>query len=418
VLFFYGDFYMNFTDIRKDFPIFTSKRAKKYIYFDNAATTQKPQCVIDKISNFYAYHSANVFRSIYSQSEEVTGLYEQARAQIANFIGATSCEIIFTSGATDGINFITSTWGATFVKQGDEIIVSQMEHHSNFLPWQKLAETVGAKLKIIPMTENYLLDMNAYKKMLSPKTKIVSVTHISNVLGTTNDVKKITQLAHDVGARVLIDAAQSAPHVKLDVNDLGADFLVFSGHKMLGPTGIGILYIKKELHDFIDPYQFGGGMVAEVCREKSYWKDAPYKFEAGTPPIAQAIGLAEAVNYLNKNIDFNKLRVHEAMLVSRMIEGLETIPGIRIIGSVEQLKKEGHLVSFIVESMHAHDVATLLDVDDIAVAVRAGQQCAQPLHALLGLPATLRASFYCYNTLEEVDSFIGKMKLLFKKIIT
>jgi len=403
---------MNSSIIRNDFPVFEAKTDKKYIFFDNAATTQKPKQVIDRIADFYAYHTANIFRGVYMQAEEVTSLYEQARAQIAQFIGADFCETIFTSGTTDGINFIASTWARQKISAGDEIIVSQMEHHANFLPWQQLAEKVGAQLKIVPITKEGLLDMHAYEQMLSKRTQLVAMTHISNVLGTVNDVKKVTRLAHEAGARVLIDAAQSAPHMKLDVHDIGADFLVFSGHKMLGPTGIGILYMKKELQDFIEPYQFGGGMVAEVCRERSYWKDAPHKFEAGTPPIAQAIGLAEAIRYLNKYVDFEALRKHEAMLVTQTIEGLETVPGVHIVGPVEQLKKEGHLVSFMIENMHAHDIAAFLDADEIAVAVRAGQQCAQPLHALLGVPATVRVSFYCYNTLEEVGYFIDRMKRL------
>jgi len=400
------------SSIRNDFPIFKKKTDKKYIYFDNAATTQKPQQVIDKISDFYAYHTANIFRGVYLQAEETTSLYEQARVCLACFIGAQPCETIFTSGTTEGINFIASTWGRQFIKDGDEILVSQMEHHANFLPWQQLANHVGANIKVVPITDEGLLDMEAYENLLSHKTKLVAITHISNVLGTTNDVKKMTQLAHEVGAHVLVDAAQSAPHIKLDVHDIDADFLAFSGHKMLGPTGIGVLYIKKDLQDKIVPYQFGGGMVAEICREKSFWKEPPHKFEAGTPPIVQAIGLAEAVNYLEKQVSFNELRLHEAALVSRTIDGLSEIPGVRIIGPVKQIKKEGHLVSFLIKDMHAHDVATFLDAGDIAVAVRAGQQCAQPLHDLLGIPATIRVSFYCYNTLEEVDYFIDRMKKL------
>lgn len=402
---------MNITKIRADFPIF-KELTQKYIYFDNAATTQKPQQVIDKISNFYAYHTANIFRSLYVKAEEATSLYEQARAQVAMFIGAHSDEVIFTSGTTEGINFIASTWGAEFISAGDEIVVSQMEHHANFLPWQQLAQKVGAILKIVPITPEGYFDMQRYQDILSSRTKIVAVTHVSNVLGTTNDVEKIIDLAHQIGAKVLVDAAQSAPHKKLDVHEIDADFLVFSSHKMLGPTGIGCLFIKRELQDLVPPYQFGGGMVADVCCERSFWAPAPRKFEAGTPPIAQAIGFSAAINYLKENVPFSDLKQHESQLVVRAIEGLETIKGVHIVGPREQLKREGHLVSFFVDGMHAHDIAAFLDSDEITVAVRAGQHCAQPLHALLGLAATIRISFYCYNTLEEVDCFIDKMKKL------
>ncbi len=400
--------------IRKDFPFLQKKDATTYIYFDNAATTQKPQQVIEAISNFYAYNTSNVFRSMYLKAEQITSFYEQARSNIASFIGADSSETIFTSGTTEGINFVASTYGTQFLKAGDEIIISQMEHHANFLPWQQLSQRTGIILSIIPITVEGLLDMKAYETMLSSKTKLVAIAHSSNVLGTTNDVALITRLAHSVGARVLIDAAQSAPHMPLNLHDIGVDFAVFSGHKMLGPTGIGVLYIKKELHELVNPYQFGGGMVSEVCREHSCWALAPHKFEAGTPPIVQAIGLSSAIDYLREKVNFNFLRQHETALVSRAIEGLQSIPGIRILGPIDQLKERGHLISFVVDKLHAHDVAAFLDAKDISVAVRAGQQCAQPLHALLGLPASIRISFYCYNTLEEVDSFIDKMKLLYQ----
>ena len=413
---------MKFADLRKDFPVFEEKAETKQvppeqvspeqIYFDNAATTQKPDQVIQTLANFYAFHTANIFRSVYLKAEEATSIYEEARSIIAEFIGADARETIFTSGTTDGINLIASTWGELHIGAGDEIIVSQMEHHSNFLPWQQLAKKKRAKLVIIPVTADGLLDMEAYEQALSKKTKLVAVTHISNVLGTTNDVKKITTLAHEVGARVLVDAAQSAPHRKLNVHDMGADFLVFSGHKMLGPTGVGILYIKQSLEAEVPPYQFGGGMVSNVCREESVWTKAPHKFEAGTPPIAQAVGLGAAVEYLVNNVNFDALQKHEASLCGRVIDGLQEIDGIKLLGPCEQLKREGHLVSFVVKNMHAHDVAAFLDGAEISVAVRAGQHCAQPLHAILGIPASVRVSFYLYNTLDEVELFIDKMKKL------
>ncbi len=404
----YRGLQVNIEKIRKDFPFLSTAAS---LYFDNAATTQKPQSVIDAISHFYAFSNSNVLRSFYEEAEKATSLYEGARAHVASFIGAASDETIFTSGTTEGINFVASTWGEGHVAEGDEIIVSQMEHHANFLPWQQLAKRKGALLKIIPITSDYQLDLDVYKKLLSSRTKLVAVVHVSNVLGTKNDVETIIKLAHKVGARVLIDAAQSAPHQKLDVHQMDTDFLVFSAHKMLGPTGIGCLFIKRELQPHIPPYKFGGGMV-EVVEEDLTWMVSPHKFEAGTPPIAQAIGFNVAISYLEEKIPFDILRKHEASLVARAIEGLRAIEGVHLLGPLDQLKQEGHILSFWIEGIHAHDVAAYLNRDNPAVAVRAGQQCTQPLHRALGLPASIRISFYCYNTVEEVEKFVDKIKKL------
>lgn len=404
----------NIEKIRQDFPFLTKAEAKKrnFIYFDNAATTQKPRIVIDRLSYFYSYQVSNIFRGLYLSAEEATSLYEQARQKIASFIGAHFTETIFTSGATASINFVAATWGEQFINEGDEILVTQMEHHANFLPWQQLAQRKKAVLRIVPITSSGELDVDAYQNMLTSRTKMVAATYVSNVLGTTNDVSYLTQLAHNAGAKILIDGAQAVPHFKVNIHDIGADFLAFSGHKILGPTGVGILYIKSDLLELIEPYQFGGGMVTTVCEEKSYWEQPPRKFEAGTPPIAQAIGLAEAINYLECNIDFDDLRQHEASLVKAALDGLQEMPYVKVIGPLAQLREEGHLLSFTVDGMHAHDVAAFLDGHDISVAVRSGQHCAQPLHAVLGIPATIRISFYLYNTLDEVNCFVDKMKKL------
>jgi cysteine desulfurase/selenocysteine lyase len=392
-------------DIKKDFPIFNNKQL---IYFDNAATTQKPAQVINSIVEFYTKHNANIHRGIYSFGEYSTTLFENAREQVANFINADSCEIIFTTGTTGSINFVASAWADKFIKSGDEIIVTSMEHHSNLIPWQEIAKKKGAILKIIPL-KNYELDLQAYEALLTPKTKLVSVTHISNVLGTLNDIEYITKKADMFGAKVLIDAAQSIAHLKIDVKKINCDFLAFSGHKLLGPTGIGVLFIKKNLHELIEPVEFGGGMVFEA--DKSSWLQSPHKFEAGTPPIAQAIGLASAIDYINTHIKFDQLRAYEANLCSRLIDGLLKWDRIKIIGPVEQLKKYGHIVSFTISGFHPHDIAAYLD--SFGICVRAGHHCAQPLHQALGIEASIRVSFYGYNTIKEVDFFLEKIgKLL------
>lgn len=397
----------NFRDF---FPIYKARKAE--IFLDSAATTHKPQCVIDRISNFYAHENAPVLRSMYTSGELATAAYEQARETIAQYIGAQACEVVFNAGATAGINAIAASWGPTVVKAGDNIIVSQMEHHANFLPWQRLAREQRALLHIVPITADGQFDLHKYEEFLSPQTKIVAITHASNVLGTTNNVAEIAQKAHAVGASVLVDAAQSIPHQRIDVRALGADFLVFSGHKMLGPTGIGVLYINKRFHEQLKPYQLGGGMAQQVCDQTAQWVPAPHKFEAGTPPIAQALGLATAFDFLAHTIGFDKLREHERLLMRVLIDGLQELSRVHILGPIEQLKQQGHLVSFIVDGIHAHDVAAFFDAQDVSIAVRAGQQCAQPLHVVLNIPASVRISLHCYNTLEEIVYVLHKLKEL------
>jgi len=403
-----------FSKLRSDFPILQPDEKKSLIYFDNAATTQKPQQVIDAISTFYAKDNANVARGIYKLGEVATDLYEQARAKVANFIGAWPEEVIFSSGTTRAINDIASSWGLQNIKSGDEILISELEHHSNLVPWQQLAKKTGAILKFIPVDKHGNLELNKLKELLTTKTKLVAVSHVSNALGTSNDIKKIIKEARKVGAKVLVDASQSIPHKKINVHDLDVDFLVFSAHKMLGPTGIGILYIKKDLHEQVPPFAFGGGMIFEVDFDKATFFVAPKKFEAGTPPIAQAIGFAGAIDYLQEHVDFDLLKDHESQLATQLIEGLQKIPKVKILGPIEQLKKEGSIVSFVIDGIHPHDIAEYLNQHGIAV--RAGHHCAQPLAKKMGIDASVRVSFYFYNTKKEVEQFLQAIKKLVKSL--
>ena len=398
-------------NLRKDFPILSKKvNGNQLVYLDNAATSQKPQAVIDSLTNFYTHHNNNIHRAVYAFGEETTTLYEQARANVAAFINAKPEEIIFTSGTTESINLVASTWAHEHIKKGDEIIITQMEHHSNMIPWQQCAQQQGSALKYIPVKSDGTLDYEELPKLLSTKTKLVAVMHVSNALGTRNDIESIITSAHSVGALVLIDAAQSAPHEQIDVKKLNCDFLVFSGHKMLGPTGIGVLYIKKDLHDQMPPYQFGGGMIYEADFFKASWQKSPHKFEAGTPPIAQAIGFAAALDYIKKNIPFDQLQKVEAALCAQLIDGLSQFNKVTILGPIEQLKKSGHLVSFTIKDMHPHDIAAYLSKKGICV--RAGNHCAQPLAKLMNISGSVRASFYVYNTAQEVEQLIQAIEQL------
>jgi len=397
--------------LRKDFPIFKQKiNGHPLIYFDNAATSQKPQTVIDALSRFYLEQNNNIHRSVYAFGEQATTLYEDARASVADFINAQTDEVVFTKGTTEGINFIASTWATQHLKKGDEILLTEMEHHSNLVPWQQLAHTHGVQLKFIPVLPDGTLDLKKLPQLITKKTKLVAVVHVSNALGTRNDIETIIQAAQAAGARVLIDAAQSAPHQKIDVKKIKCDFLVFSGHKMLGPTGIGVLFIKKELHDQVNPYQFGGGMIYEADFHHATFLDAPHKFEAGTPPIAQAIGLGAAIDYFNKHISFDELQKHEAALCAQLINGLVPYKKITILGPIEQLKKSGHLMSFAIDGIHAHDVAAHLS--NYGICVRAGHHCAQPLAKKLDVTASVRVSFYLYNSEQEVEKLLEAITLL------
>lgn len=390
----------NLEKLRLDFPILSQKvHDHALIYFDSAATAQVPQQVIDAMSDYYTHYKSNVDRGLYSFAEKTTLHYEQARTKIAEFIGAQPSEIVFTSGATDGINTVARVWAAHHLQAGDEIIISQVEHHSNFLPWQQLAEEKSLILTIIPIDADGLCDMSIYYAALSQRTKLVAMVHTSNILGTTNDIESIVAAAHQVGAKVLVDASQSIAHQKIDVEKMGCDFLVFSGHKLYGPTGVGSLFIRKALQPECYPYKFGGSMVYSAGYDESYWKNAPYCFEAGTPPIAQAIGLGAAVAYLQENIDFTQVTQHEDELVVVLVNGLQNL-GFHIISSMTS----GHIVTFYDSEIHGHDIAMFLD--SYGIAVRAGNHCVQPYHEKLGLESTVRVSFAFYNTIAEVEKFL------------
>ncbi len=396
-------------EIRKKFPIFKNK----LIYLDSAATTQRPDCVIDAITNFYTNYNATVHRGVYELSELATQNYENTREKVAKFINAKkSSEIIFTSGTTESINFIcdASIWGNNFINSGDEILITQLEHHANLLPWQRLAKRIGAKLRFIKIDkENFVLDTDE-PDLINSKTKLVSIIHSSNVLGKVwldGQLKDLINKAHAVGARVLLDSAQFIPHERIDVQDLDVDFVAFSAHKMLGPTGLGVLYIKEELHDSIEPYKVGGSMVFDASFDSAKWDKAPNKYEAGTPPIAQVIGFGAAIDFLN-NVSFDKLKKHESNLCKKLVEMFESINSVKILGNKELLKSSGHLVTFTVKDIHAHDIAGYLGANNIAV--RAGHHCVQPFVKLMGMEASVRASIYVYNNCEDIDLFIEKLK--------
>lgn len=400
--------------LKKDFPIFAyyATQQQPLIYLDNAATTQKPQQVLDATQNYYTRYNANVYRGVHGLSERATSLYEEARDKVQGFINAAHREeVVFTSGTTDGVNYIANAWGRHNIKAGDEILVTQSEHHANLLPWLELAKKSGASLKYIPLsTTDYLLAADA-ADYVTPATKIVALTHCSNLLGDVwrpGQIEAVIQRARDFGAKTFIDAAQSAPHRTIDVQKLNVDFLVFSGHKMCGPTGVGVMYIKKELHNDVEPYQLGGAMVFSATYEEAVWQVAPQKFEAGTPPIAQVIGLGAAVDYLKASFTFDQLCEYEAMLCRYLLERLDAIEGIGIVGNRELLEKQGHLVTFNVAGVHAHDLAAYLNLRNVAV--RAGHHCAQPLSNLLGLDSTVRISFYFYNTTDDIDLLMVELK--------
>lgn len=392
--------------IRKDFPLLAlSPKGKPLIYLDNAATSQKPKSVIERVSHYYEQENANIHRGVYRLSERATVAYEKARQATQQFVNAAFAhEIIFVRGATEGINLVAHCFGKKFLKAGDEIVVSALEHHSNIVPWQMLCEEKGCTLKVIPMNDAGELVMEAFDNLLSKKTKLVAVNHVSNALGTINPVKAIIEKAHSVGAKVLIDGAQAMPHLRVDVRDLNCDFYVFSGHKVFAPTGIGALYGKEELLNAMPPYQGGGDMIANVTFEKTTYNKLPHKFEAGTPHIAGVLGLHAALDYLN-TIDFASAIVHEHRLVEYATKQLKEVAGIRLIGTA---REKAGVVSFLVGDVHPHDVGTILDQDNICI--RAGHHCAQPIMDRLKIPATARASFAFYNTMEEVDALVIGIK--------
>ena len=398
--------------IRNDFPILGREvYGKPLVYLDNAATTQKPQCVIDAITEAYCNENANVHRGIHFLSQQATDLMEAARDKVRGFIGAGStAEIIFTRGTTESINLLASSFAQAFLHEGDEVVISAMEHHSNIVPWQIQAGKYGFKIRIIPVTDLGELDMDAFKALLGPKTKLVSITHVSNVLGTVNPVSEIISLAHSHGIPVAVDGAQSVPHIKVNVQQLGADFYAFSGHKIYGPTGIGVLYGRKELLEKMPPYQGGGEMIKRVTFEKTTYNELPYKFEAGTPDYVGSIALASALDYV-QTIGLDAIAAYESELCDYAIARLNEIPGMRIIGNAPE---RSAVVSFLVGNIHPSDMGTLLD--RLGIAVRTGHHCAEPLMDRMGIPGTVRASFSFYNTKAEIDALaagIERVRLMF-----
>ncbi|MGA7837140.1 MAG: cysteine desulfurase [Ignavibacteriaceae bacterium] len=392
--------------IRKDFPILSEKvHGKNLCYLDNAATTHKPKTVIDALSKYYETINSNVHRGVHTLSELATNAYEGSRETVKNFINASSeKEIIFTRGTTESINLVAQTFGRQNLNEGDEVLITGMEHHSNIVPWQMICEEKKAILKVVPINEDGELLFDEFEKLINEKTKIVSVVYISNSLGTINPVKKIIEKAHSLGVPVLLDGAQAVQHLKVDVQELDCDFFAFSGHKIYGPTGIGILYGKKELLEAMPPYQGGGDMISKVTFEKTTYNELPYKFEAGTPNIADAIGLGKAIDYI-KNIGIDKIAGYEKELLDYATEKLSEIKGLRIIGSA---KEKCSVISFVFEDVHPHDIGTFLDFD--GVAVRTGHHCTQPVMDRFNIPATTRASFAMYNTKEEVDLLANSLK--------
>ena len=385
--------------IRKDFPALHQQvNGKPLVYLDNGATSQKPLAVIDAVSNFYRSDNSNVHRGLHALSQRATSAYEEARAKVQRFLNVGDTrEIIFLRGATEGINLVAQSYGRRHVGQGDEVVVSTMEHHSNIVPWQILCEEQGAKLRVAPIDDNGDLILDELDKLLGPRTRILSLVHVSNTLGTIVPMKQIVEMAHARGVKVLVDGAQAAPHLQVDVRDLGCDFYVISGHKMFGPTGTGALFARRELLEDMPPYQSGGDMIRSVTFEHTEYNDLPFRFEAGTPNIAGAIGLGVAIDYLN-SVGLEAIEAYEQRLLAHATEVLQAIPAVRIVGSSEH---KASVVSFVVEGVHAHDVGTILDQEGIAI--RAGHHCTQPLMDRFGVPATARASLAFYNTREEID---------------
>lgn len=394
---------LNVTKIREDFPILSRKiNGHKLAFLDSAASSQKPRQVIEAVTDYYYNHHANVHRGAHTLAAEATSLYEEAREEVAAFVGAASDELIFTRNATEAINLVARTWAHENLRPGDEIIVSVAEHHANFLPWLQLAEENGVRLRVAGLKANERLDLGELKGLLNDRTRLIATYHMSNVLGDVNPLPEIAALARSVGAKLLVDGAQAAPHLSVDVRALGADFYAFSGHKMLGPTGIGALYGRRELLEAMPPFLRGGEMIQRVSLEGATFAEPPKRFEAGTPSIAQAVGLAAAVKYLSA-LGMPAVEAHATALTRRALRGLTNLPGTTLYGPKEGPR--GAVIAFNIEGVHPHDLVTLLDAKGIAV--RAGNHCAQPLGRALGVNATARASFYLYNTEEEVDRLIA-----------
>nr|WP_229819229.1 cysteine desulfurase [Kordiimonas sediminis] len=388
--------------IRADFPILQETvHGKPLVFLDSAASAQKPECVIKAEVDLYHHYYANIHRGVYKFSQDATEAYENTRETVRAFIGARSTrECLFVRGATEGINLVAQAWGRAFLKEGDEIILSEMEHHSNIVPWQMVAEEKGATIKAIPVLDDGSLDMEAYKSLLSDRTKMVAVAHVSNSIGTINPVKDIIKMAHDVGALTLIDGCQAAPHFQIDVRDLDADFYAFSAHKAYGPTGIGVIYGKEDLLDKMPPWQGGGDMISTVSIEKTTYNDLPHKFEAGTPNIAGGIAMGAAISYIN-SVGFDAIEAHEKAITDYAMAVLGRVNSLRLIGTA---KDRCSVISFVMDHAHPHDIGTILDRQGIAV--RAGHHCAQPMMDRFDIPGTVRASFGIYNSTDDVDRLV------------
>ncbi|MEN9952623.1 MAG: hypothetical protein RLZZ520_891 [Bacteroidota bacterium] len=398
--------------IRNLFPILNRKvKGKNLVYFDNAATSQKPIQVIDALVHYYSHYNANIHRGLHTLADEATAAYEASRVAVQQFIGAREPEeIIFTKGTTESINIVAKSWGKAFLDKGDEIIITSLEHHANIVPWQMIAEEKGAILKVIPMDQNGILDMDAYKRLLNNKTKFISLIHVSNALGVVNPVEEMITLARQYNAKVLIDGAQSSVHLDIDVQHMDCDFYVFSGHKIYGPTGVGVLYGKRELLEKMPPFLGGGEMIKEVTFEKTTYNELPFKFEAGTPNIADVIVMKPAIEFINHYGKAN-IREHEDKLLKYATEQLKAIDGLKIIGDVEN---KVSVISFVIDGVHPQDLAILLDNQGIAV--RTGHHCAQPLMRCLGIVGTTRASFAAYNTMEEIDVMVQALQKSLKML--
>ena len=401
-------------DVRKDFPILKqSVKGQPLIYFDNAATSQKPQCVLDELESYYSSYNSNVHRGVHYLSQKATEKYEQARTTIQEFINARfNREVVFTKGTTDGINLVANSWGLSNLCEGDEVLISAMEHHSNIVPWQMLCEKTSAKLVVAPIDESGELILSEYEKLVSAKTKLVAITHISNTLGTINPINKLIEIAHKNDAKILIDAAQSVPHLAVDVQQMNCDFFVFSGHKLFAPTGTGVLYVKDELYSKMSPYQGGGDMIKEVSFEKTTYNQPPQKFEAGTPNIAGFIGLKRAVEYVQE-VDLDNIFAYETKLHDFAFDEMSKIPELRFIGTAS---KKASVISFLVGETHPFDIGTLLD--QLGIAIRTGHHCTQPLMDWYNIPGTARASFCFYNTEEEIEFFIKSLKRCVKMLVS
>ena len=398
---------MDIQKIRQDFPILGEQvNGKDLIYLDTSATSQTPLKVIEAMNDYYREYNSNVHRGVHTLGTKATDAYEKARMKVRSFINAKRFEeIVYTRGTTAAINLVARSLGDLVIQEGDEIVVNEMEHHANIVPWQELAKRKGAKLVFIPLEEDGTIALDSVKAAMSDKTKIVAITHVSNVLGTINDIKSIAEVAHEHGAYISVDGAQAVPHMKVDVQDLDVDFYAFSGHKMLGPTGIGILYGKAELLDKMEPIEYGGDMIDYVYKTEATWTDLPVKFEAGTPMIAEAVGLNAAIDYINE-IGLDNIYQHEKELVQYAYDKMSEIEGLEIYGPAKD--KRAGLITFNLKGVHPHDLATALDSEGIAV--RAGHHCAQPIMKWCEASSTARASFYIYNTIEEIDQFIESLE--------